>query len=83
MVLDSTLLAVNAALSSEIRPLPEIADEVKLEKGTVRNALNLLIRLGIAEKVEHEPQASRKKGGWVTVGYRSIAIQSIAIKNEA
>jgi len=83
MVLDSTLLTVQRALSQDPTPLGDIAAKVEMEKNTVRNALNLLIRLGLAEKIEHEPQASRKKGGWVRVEYRAIVITSIAIENEA
>jgi len=79
MVLDSTLLAVRDVLLPCPMPLREIAEAINMEKNTVRDALNLLIRLGLAEKIEHEPRESDKKGGWVTVEYRLITVETKVI----
>jgi predicted transcriptional regulator len=78
MVRDSTLLAVRDALSTSPRPLRDIAETVQMEKNTVRNALKLLIRLGLAERIDHEePQESSRKCGWVRVEYRLIHHESV------
>jgi len=81
-VLDSTLLAVRHVLLPYPQPLRDIAEAINMEKNTVRDALNLLIRLGLAEKIEHEPRESDKKGGWVTVEYRLITTETKVIETK-
>jgi predicted transcriptional regulator len=83
MVLDSTLLAVKTDLSPDYISLPDLAEKVGMERETVRSALNLLIRLGLAEKIEHEQPRKSAKGGWVRVEYRSIANDLIANETTA
>jgi len=75
MVLGSTLLAVRDALNSMGQAsLPDIAKTVDMERNTVRETLTLLVRLGLAERIEHSPTASRKKNGWISVEYRATHI---------
>ena len=83
MVLGSTILAVRDALASMGQAsLSDIAAKVDMERNTVRETLNLLVHLGIVERIEHGPTASRKKNGWITVEYKAIAAKTIAIENE-
>jgi predicted transcriptional regulator len=83
MVLGSTILAVRDALDTMGQAsLPDIAAKVNMERNTVRATLNLLVRLGLAEKIRHSPIRSRKKNGWVTVEYKMIASKTEVIEKE-
>jgi predicted transcriptional regulator len=83
MVRGSTLLAVWAALPPRPTPLRELAEAVQMERNTVRDALVLLIRLGLAVRIEHSAEPSAKKGGWIRIEYQAIANKSIAIETMA
>jgi len=81
MVSGSTLLRVWKALPQKPTPLRDLAESADLEKNTVRDALSVLIQLGLAKKDEHKPIRS-EKGGWVRVEYQAIAIKTITIDSK-
>jgi predicted transcriptional regulator len=69
MVLSSTLQAVKAAMSSEALPIGKIAETANLTRGAVKYSLDVLIEMGVVERVEGI-SPSEKKGGWIRATYR-------------
>ena len=72
MVLSSTLRAVRAAMSSEALPIGAIAENANLTQGAVRYSLDILIELGVVERVDCL-LPSEKKGGWIRATYRLLS----------
>lgn len=69
MVLSSTLQAVRAAMSSDAQPIGVIAEKASLTRGAVKYSLDVLIEMGVAERVDGI-FPSTKKGGWIRAAYR-------------
>ena len=82
MVSGSTLLRVWRALPPQPTPLRDLAESTGMEKNTVRDALVLLIALGLAKRNDHEPTRS-ERGGWIRVEYQAIAVKTIAFDSKA
>jgi len=75
MSLGSTILAVRAAhLALGQTDLSRLAQKVDMRENTVRNALAILMGLGLAEKIRHTPPIPGKKGGWIQVEWKPVVI---------
>jgi DNA-binding transcriptional ArsR family regulator len=72
MVLSSTLQAVKAVMSTDAQPIGTIAENASLTRGAVRYSLDVLIELGVVERVDGLVQ-SEKKGGWIRATYRLLS----------
>jgi predicted transcriptional regulator len=72
MVLSSTLQAVRAVMSSDAQPIGTIAENVNLTRGAVKCSLDVLIEMGIVERV-NGVLPSEKKGGWIRATYRLLS----------
>jgi len=69
MVLSSTLKSVRDAMSLNTQSIRAIAEKTELTRGTVKYSLDVLIDLGVVERVDGI-SASEKNGGWNRATYR-------------